>query len=104
VASKNSKHTHKYYKAYSTDKRSFLWTCPDCQHHMPKHYEHTLPGRLTQCWGHDKDCEKSTVLDSRTLVMDKPLCTVCDPDYIAPEVDSNVLDYLKDIGAIDKLE
>lgn len=83
-----AKHIHKYYKARDTITSSeFLWTCaaPNCSHHMPKHYEKTLRGKATECWGYGRNeaCEKYTILDEeRTLLMDKPLCQACDPKYI----------------------
>jgi len=49
---------------------------------MPKHYEHTLNGRLTECWGHNKDCLKQFPLDERALAMDKPLCLSCDDSVL----------------------
>lgn len=70
------RHTHKYYKAYGdSTKKSFLWTCalPDCTHHMPKHYEKSIHGKLSLCYS----CESDIVLDPIRLDMDKPLCDEC---------------------------
>ncbi len=81
---KAKRHTHKYYKAYEfKDTGPFLWACalPTCSHHMPKHMESMLPGKYTLCW----KCEETTVLDTRTMKMDKPLCEDCDTNYISIE-------------------
>ncbi len=97
---KAKRHTHKYYKAreYRGKDSPFLWACalPDCSHHMPKHMEAMLEGKYTVCWS----CGETTVLDSRTLKTDKPICEDCDPD-------TNVLatvEALKDAGIINKLD
>jgi hypothetical protein len=81
MSTKNPKHIHKYYKAKVTFTASgFVWACAlaNCNHHMPEHFEVTLPGKHTKCWA----CEQNTVLDTRTMLMDKPLCEDCDPDYV----------------------
>ena len=76
------RHTHKYFRK----KTAYLnvWACalPTCSHFMPPHLEDMVEGKATICWnyGNDNDCEKITIMDSRTMKMDKPKCQVCDKE------------------------
>lgn len=75
MSSKAKRHTHKYYQvkiSYQT-----VWACalPDCNHYMPAHMTHMMPGKATLCW----KCEKTTFLDPENLERDKPLCEDCRP-------------------------
>ena len=96
MSSRNPKHVHKYYKA----KLSFgtVWACarPNCTHHMPQHMTDLLPGKNTQCW----NCECNTVMDSRTMVMEKPLCEDCDPNTFDIE---KTTDILTELGLVNKV-
>lgn|SRR6188768_3326155 len=100
MSSRNKKHIHKYYKSYGPSGQ-YLWTCAfmDCSHHLPKHYEHTIQGKGTVCWGFDKDCVKEFPLDERALRMDKPLCEQCDPDYLSIE-DPDIMEKLIKAGLV----
>ena len=75
------KHTHKYYKTVINGSTS-VWACAlsNCSHYMPPHMKELIPGKLTLCWG--SECEESTIMDARTMKMDKPLCKNCDPNFI----------------------
>ena len=98
MSSSNKKHVHKYYKSYlHGNSGDFLWTCalPTCQHHMPKHYEHTLKNKMSACWGNSVDCENVVVLDERAWRMDKPLCQGCDANFISTEDPDLVAKLLK---------
>ncbi len=101
MSSTNKKHIHKYYRSYSPSGQ-FLWTCAfmDCSHHMPKHYEHTLLGRGTTCWGRSDDCTKTFAFDDRSLNMDKPLCESCDPRTNL----IGTVEALKEYGVVNKLD
>lgn len=74
------KHIHKYYKGIISGTTP-VWACgyPDCSHYMPEHMEKLIPGKATKCWG--SDCDENTIMDARTMKLDKPLCTDCDPNY-----------------------
>ena len=68
------KHIHKYYHA----KMKFgnrIWTCslPDCNHHMPVHYENTLLGKLSICW----NCDKEFRLSEYLMEEEYPICEFC---------------------------
>lgn len=97
MSTKSKRHIHKYYRVEVNGEK--LWACglPNCYHHMPRHYEGLLPGKFSICW----KCGEVTTLDDRTLHMDKPLCEECDPNY-AP-VDDNMVQMLKELGAINKV-
>jgi hypothetical protein len=43
-------------------------------------------------------------MDSRTMAMDKPLCESCDPNAIGVESDPELVEKLKELGIIGKLE
>ena len=77
----NPKHTHKYHRIVLNGYTK-VWACarPECNHYMPVHMAGLIPGKLTQCWG--IDCENTTIMDPRTMKMDRPLCPSCDPSYI----------------------
>lgn len=95
---KAKRHTHKYFKAREFPKSpSFLWACalPDCNHHMPKHMESMLPGKYTMCW----KCGETTIMDERTMKMDKPLCDDCDPETSI----ENTVNALTELGLVDKV-
>jgi len=47
---------------------------------MPPHMKDLVIGKGTLCWG--ADCENVTIMDPRTMKMDKPLCKDCDTNYI----------------------
>jgi hypothetical protein len=69
----SKKHIHKYYKVDVNF--NLVWACalPDCNHHMPKHYENMMPGKATICW----DCGEITVLDPINMKLTKPICPDC---------------------------
>jgi hypothetical protein len=63
--------------------------------------ESLLPGKNTECWG----CGELTTMDDRTMKMEKPLCTNCDPNSIPVEaMDPELIEKLKEMGVFDKLE
>jgi hypothetical protein len=62
--------------------------------------EDILPGKWTACWS----CSGKTTMDSRTMAMDKPLCESCDPNAIGVESDPELVEKLKELGIIGKLE
>lgn len=88
--SKGSKrHTHKYYHAQLPF--GHVWACalPDCQHHMPNHYESLLLGKSSICW----ECGNTFKLNGENMKQDKPICEGCKIG-ISDEIDlplSNVL-------------
>jgi hypothetical protein len=52
-------------------------------------------------WG----CGELTTMDDRTMKMEKPLCTNCDPNSIPVEaMDPELIEKLKEMGVFDKLE
>jgi hypothetical protein len=69
-----SKHVHKYHHIFPGNGPK-LWSCalPGCSHHMPRHYENTLVGKFSICWG----CNKQFILDESSMEMDKPICSNC---------------------------
>lgn len=95
--SKSKRHAHKYHKVRIAG--DDVWACalPECSHYMPKHMEAIIPGKSTICW----KCGEKTVMDSRTMAMDKPLCVDCDPKAIGSIDD---IDVLKDFGILNKLD
>lgn len=78
-------HIHKYYKRAIGSQT--VWACAldDCNHFMPVHLEDLVRGKRTLCWNYGKssDCEKTTIIDDRTWLMDKPLCATCDPNAVS---------------------
>lgn len=69
----SKKHIHKYHKidVNSVD----VWACalPECNHHMPKHYEKMVVGKASICWG----CGDFLVLSEANMSMNKPECFKC---------------------------
>jgi hypothetical protein len=66
-------HTHKYYKAQLP--YGEVWACalPDCNHHMPQHYESLMNGKRSICWG----CNEPMLLHAGNLDMKQPICDTC---------------------------
>lgn len=71
--SKARRHTHKYHHVDTPYGK--LWSCalPDCNHHMPAHYEATLPGKYSICW----QCGEKFILNPENMKQDKPICENC---------------------------
>ena len=92
MATKGKRHTHKYYKAKSNYQR--IWACalPDCNHHMPPHYETLVHGKATICW----KCDGPMVLDAEALAMDKPICPDC-------RGENDIAAYLSERGVINPI-
>ncbi len=82
--SKGSKrHVHKYYHADLLYGK--LWACalPDCQHHMPVHYEGLLNGKDSICW----QCNGRFKLNEQNMKIDRPICESCRLGITENEVD-----------------
>lgn len=67
------KHVHKYHRVMVNGVKVFACGEPDCNHHMPKHYEDMLKGKNTYCW----KCGEVFKLDSISMGFDFPWCIDC---------------------------
>lgn len=73
MSTKAKRHVHKYHiiplNSY------FVYACAlrDCNHYMPKHLEHMIPGKATICWS----CGKETTIDKNNSDMKEPMCLKC---------------------------
>lgn len=67
---KIEKHIHRYHKV-----KIELWACSfaSCNHHMPRHMESLLPGKLSRC----NKCNDTFILNKRNMKNNKPLCNKC---------------------------
>ena len=68
-----AKHIHKYHKVKVNGVT--VWACalPECNHHMPKHYEEMIPGKASICW----DCANDMVMDETSLTEIQSICVSC---------------------------
>lgn len=73
MATKSKRHVHKYHRIQLAGE--MLWACalPTCNHHMPKHYENTIPGKASFCW----QCGEQFILDLDNMKLDEPICFDC---------------------------
>jgi hypothetical protein len=62
--------------------------------------EGMIEGKSTICW----KCGEQTIIDSRTINMEKPLCTDCDTEAVAVGKDISLDEKLKELGALGKFE
>lgn len=72
-----------------------LWACalPTCHHHMPKHYENSIPGKASLCWG----CGEQMTLDLENMKLDQPICFTCaHPEFIG--TDDNITGPIDIVG------
>jgi len=80
----SKKHIHKYHKVKVNGVE--VWACalPDCNHHMPKHYESTIPGKGFICWS----CGEMGIFDSTNMMMLRPHCFNClNPELVSEETE-----------------
>jgi hypothetical protein len=69
----SKKHTHRYHRLDTSAGQ--LWACslPDCNHFMPVHYNATLPGKYSICWG----CGNPMILTTENMKDAQPQCPDC---------------------------
>lgn len=67
-------HIHKYRRIELAGQK--VWSCAlsDCTHYMPKHMEAFVEGKVSICWG----CDKNLVMDIDRMKYDNPICLECE--------------------------
>jgi len=96
-STKAKRHIHKYRKVEVNNVK--VWACalPTCSHHMPKHYENMVLGKMSICWG----CGNEFILDERAMLQDMPECYNCAKGITQKDneviKDFNIDEYLADI-------
>lgn len=87
----SKRHIHKYHKVRVNGIE--VWACalPDCNHHMPKHYEDMIPGKSSICWS----CGEQMILDSDNMRLEKPSCFSClHPEFSSEDGVFNKVDIM----------
>ncbi len=69
------KHVHKYHLVPFVNGPRSVWACgmPDCNHYMPEHMAHLIPGKSSICFG----CGNEFTLTEDSMSRPEPICAKC---------------------------